>query len=379
MTHLYYDIARNDFTTQEAKDLANKIQEGITKLVPQPDGVLDLKEESVTLKQYDFGIDLSSNNAQKLIDTIHEVQAVTKPPDGFNTIEEYKIAFISQLINTEGFDSLGNKVIMELCTDPTMFELLLDNTEKIENLFIKNYYNKAAANYINEICLKKVDINEVNKLLNKPKMKEYLSSLSPTELVAFYNNFSPVYGNMLNTSDAIIDILCTYDVSQLIEFGKSIGFNQFIPNDISNVFNRENVFKLYNYLINQIYVSDNAGQLLSLNSKVFGKIIPQFYFNIKNDSSFSDIHKQLDEKSNQLLQQISNSVIKNAKLDGLKEGFRFQIYETLLDSKEICNDLKEDYEEERNDDKEDSTTDLTDGMPAVYGCVYADGMRRRRR
>ena len=51
MTHLYYEIARNDFTTQEAKDLANKIQEGITKLVPQPDGVLDLKEESVTLKE----------------------------------------------------------------------------------------------------------------------------------------------------------------------------------------------------------------------------------------------------------------------------------------------------------------------------------------
>ena len=34
MTHLYYDIARNDFTTQEAKDLANKIQEGVTKLKP---------------------------------------------------------------------------------------------------------------------------------------------------------------------------------------------------------------------------------------------------------------------------------------------------------------------------------------------------------
>ena len=29
-----------------------------------------------------------------------------------------------------------------------------------------------------------------------------------------------------------------------------------------------------------------------------------------------------------------------------KEGFRFRIYETLLDSKELCNDLKEDYEEE---------------------------------
>lgn len=51
LTHLYYEIARNDFTTQEAKDLANKIQEGVTKLVPQPDGVLDLKEESVTLKE----------------------------------------------------------------------------------------------------------------------------------------------------------------------------------------------------------------------------------------------------------------------------------------------------------------------------------------
>ena len=51
MTHLYYEIARNDFTTQEAKDLANEIQEGVTKLVPQPDGVLDLKEESVTLKE----------------------------------------------------------------------------------------------------------------------------------------------------------------------------------------------------------------------------------------------------------------------------------------------------------------------------------------
>ena len=51
LTHLYYEIARNDFTTQEAKDLANKIQEGVTKLVPQPDGVLDLKEESVNLKE----------------------------------------------------------------------------------------------------------------------------------------------------------------------------------------------------------------------------------------------------------------------------------------------------------------------------------------
>ena len=317
MTHIYYEIARNDFTSQEAKDLANQIQEGVTKLVPQPDGVLDLNVESVTLKQNDFKIDLSSNNEQQLINTIHEVQAVTEPPVGYNTIEEYKSAFISQLINTEGFDSLSNKIIIELCTDPTMFDSLLENTDKIENLFIKNYYNKKAANYINEVCLKKVDINEVNTLLNKPKMKEYLSSLSPAELVAFYNNFSSVYGKSLNSSDAIIDILCNYDVNQLIEFGKSVGFNQFIPNDISNTFNRENVFKLYNHLIDEIYLSDNAGQLSLLNSQLFGKIIPRFYFNINNDSSFSDIHKQLDAKNSQLLKQISDSVINNAELDGL--------------------------------------------------------------
>ena len=50
---------------------------------------MELTEESVTLKQNDFEIDLSSNNVQQLLDTIYKVQDVTEIPVGYNTVEEY--------------------------------------------------------------------------------------------------------------------------------------------------------------------------------------------------------------------------------------------------------------------------------------------------
>ena len=69
-----------------------------------------MTEESVTLKQNDFEIDLSSNNVQQLLDTIYKVQDVTEIPVGYNTVEEYKKAFVSQLVNTKGFDSLRDPI-----------------------------------------------------------------------------------------------------------------------------------------------------------------------------------------------------------------------------------------------------------------------------
>ena len=47
---------------------------------------MELTEESVTLKQNDFEIDLSSNNVQQLLDTIYKVQDVTEIPVGYNTV-----------------------------------------------------------------------------------------------------------------------------------------------------------------------------------------------------------------------------------------------------------------------------------------------------
>ncbi len=102
----------------------------------------------------------------------------------------------------------------------------------------------------------------------------------------------------------------------------------------------------------QYYQTEEYKELVKQFEDENEELLQDIAKSLKERNAISDNKKYEQLQANDGIIEKYKELIKNAKLDGLKEGFRFQIYETLLDSKEICNDLKEDYEEERNDDKE---------------------------
>ncbi len=102
----------------------------------------------------------------------------------------------------------------------------------------------------------------------------------------------------------------------------------------------------------QYYQTEEYKQLISQFEEDNKEALADIAKAVKERDSINENKKYEQLTANEGIIEKYQELIKKTKIDGLKEGFRFRIYETLLDSKELCNDLKEDYEEERSNDKE---------------------------
>ena len=311
--HLYYEIARNEFVSPEAKEIANRIRKEIASQVILPEGVLELSKDSVLINNTnDSNIEMKSFDPTKL-DTFDdtkytefcsEVDKVINStqeqlPDGVDSVDEYKKSFVNSLIETGQIDTMHNQFIAKICEDPVMFRELVDKTERVEYLLEKNYLTKHAKK-LNETIFSNLSLEDVSKLLDKPRMKEFLKSQDPSDVGKFIGSLNSALGDGINSHDLITDIICNYDVKELKKL--SSGYLSTSPlmmklfnKDYSNQLSIDNVVKIINH-IESLYTEENLSELDFLESGISSNILPSGIWDIEDQKVIDALTKLLGKK-----------------------------------------------------------------------------------
>jgi hypothetical protein len=112
-------------------------------------------------------------------------------------------------------------------------------------------------------------------------------------------------------------------------------------------------------LIRNAYSKTEFEMYQYMNSDEYKFLVQSF--NEKHEKELKEIGKMLDGKikikdreslikTNSELMERFRALINETEVEGLKDTFKLQILDLLRENKDICESIKEDYEEERNND-----------------------------
>lgn len=312
--HLYYEIARNDFASPEAIEIANILREQVASEVILPEGVLGLTEESI----YNYDND-KTNEEMKSVDPskIEEFDeekyknfciavdadvniSQENLPENFKTVDEYKKFYVNLFIEDGMINVFHNAFIAKLCEDPVICREIISKTERLEYLLEKNYLTKKA-DEINEDIISKLNEEDINNILNKPAMKDFINSLSPYNLATFMGNLSKVFDDKFNCKDIFIDKICSFNDDELIEFSKKFGYSssQMFSSNFDNPELKNNVIKLLDKIASA-YKEENHSKIKDIKY-CFDALTPYKLWDVKDQDilkAFDNMNLKKDEYFN---------------------------------------------------------------------------------
>ena len=171
--HLVYEIARNEYVSPEAKQIANRLRKQIASETDVPEGVENLTKESIEELA-------NKEQTRKIIEEVKKIQNMTDEelPDEFYSIREYKRYFVDKILENYGINSLDEQLLIELCKDSTMIDELVDQTDIVEEFIIECHKNKRLG-FISNIISKEYLLGV--SIFFKQLMQDYINTLPEQE------------------------------------------------------------------------------------------------------------------------------------------------------------------------------------------------------
>ena len=315
-----------EYNGQIAKYIELKL-EALLKMSPETSTDNTSIEEKVDINQIESSEEKNSNNIvdisisseldvldlnkfEKVISNIQEI-TIDKLPDGYTSVEQYKKDFTNQLLLKYGI-LMNNIHTYCLARDPIMFHELLENSEKIEELFIINYQSDS----LNTIY-EKAQSSDIVSLWNKPKMVELIKSVTAKDFGIIMNNLNDSVGGNFNTLDVFVNKICSLNYEQLQELSNNYkyGNDRVLFGEKQFKLNMNNTMRVYDYLLNNIYTYNNRIYVPMDNFR--GTIIPS-YSSYNMDETFSiKLNSVLEKKNsleNILIEEMKSSISKEVEI-----------------------------------------------------------------
>ena len=221
-------------------------------------------------------------------------------PEGYKTVDDYKKEYVNFFIEDGMINVFHNQFIAKLCEDPVMCREIISKTERLEYLLEKNYLTKHA-DKINEDIISKLNEEDINNLLNKPAMKDFINSLSPSDLATFIGNLSKVFEDKFNCKDIFIDKICSFNDDELIEYSKKFGYysSKMFNSNFDNPELKNNVIKLLDKIATA-YKEENHSKIKDIKY-CFDALTPFRLWDVKDQDilkAFDNMNLKKDEYFN---------------------------------------------------------------------------------
>ena len=230
MTHTFYEIIRNSFTTKVQKDIAGEIREAYQKLITIPEGIIGLTMDDVLPpsspdSSSDSGIDVSTDiDTTEVVDaepslTLADLVAGNYPQDPIIEIAEKKV-MIKGKVTSDGYDA-ALKHFVQIPNTEYKYSVDIFKSELSSILRELGYSDDIIADVIkcaNQLIGNSEFVNEIPKIQNFTSLlSQYLENNSNPKLLK--NKFTNISADELQR---LINDLLNIDTESLINKSKKL-------------------------------------------------------------------------------------------------------------------------------------------------------------
>ena len=230
MTHTFYEIIRNSFTTKVQKDIAGEIREAYQKLITIPEGIIGLTMDDVLPpsspdSSSDSGIDVSTDiDTTEVVDaepslTLADLVAGNYPQDPIIEIAGKKV-MIKGKVTSDGYDA-ALKHFVQIPNTEYKYSVDIFKSELSSILRELGYSDDIIADVIkcaNQLIGNSEFVNEIPKIQNFTSLlSQYLENNSNPKLLK--NKFTNISADELQR---LINDLLNIDTESLINKSKKL-------------------------------------------------------------------------------------------------------------------------------------------------------------